>query len=154
MTRTVIDLDDALLASVAKQLGTSTKADTVHAALREVLANRPRAVALTRLRDAATDGAFDLNLLRDKQFYRPPGQAVLPAMIAEQGRRSLVAAATVTRRVAMPHSPRGRATQAARASAIRRRDRRATRGFQPEQNASGYHTVTRWLTIFRENLQV
>jgi Arc/MetJ family transcription regulator len=59
MTRTVIDLDDALVASVAKELGTSTKKDTVHAALREVLANR-RAAALTRLRDAATDGAFDL----------------------------------------------------------------------------------------------
>ena len=55
----------------AKELGTSTKKDTVHAALQEVLANRRRAVALTRLRDAATDGAFDLAiLLQDKQRYR------------------------------------------------------------------------------------
>jgi hypothetical protein len=34
-----------------------------------VLANRRRAVALTRLRDAATDGAFDLTLLHhDRDF--------------------------------------------------------------------------------------
>src|ERR1700722_16932557 len=70
VARTVIDLDDELLASVAKELGTTTKKDTVNAALREVLANRRRAVALTRLRDAATDGAFDLALLQDKQRYR------------------------------------------------------------------------------------
>jgi Arc/MetJ family transcription regulator len=55
---------------VAKELGTSTKKNTVHAVLQEVLANRRRAVALTRLRDAATDGAFDLNLRQDKQRYR------------------------------------------------------------------------------------
>jgi Arc/MetJ family transcription regulator len=70
VARTVIDLDDELVSSVAKELGTSTKKDTVNAALREVLANRRRAVALTRLRDAATDGAFDLAVLQDKQRYR------------------------------------------------------------------------------------
>lgn len=70
MARTVIDLDDELLTSVARELGTSTKKDTVNAALREVLANRRRAVALTRLREAASDGAFDLGLLADKQNYR------------------------------------------------------------------------------------
>jgi Arc/MetJ family transcription regulator len=70
MARTVIDLDDELLVSVAKELGTSTKKDTVNAALREVLANRRRAVALTRLRDAANDGAVDLGLLQEKQNYR------------------------------------------------------------------------------------
>lgn len=71
MARTVIDLDDELLTSVARELGTSTKKDTVNAALREVLANRQRAVALTRLREAAGDGAFELGLLTDKQNYRP-----------------------------------------------------------------------------------
>jgi Arc/MetJ family transcription regulator len=70
VARTVIDLDDELVASVAKELGTSTKKDTVNAALREVLANRRRAVALTRLRDAAADGAVDLAVLQDKQRYR------------------------------------------------------------------------------------
>ena len=70
MARTVIDLDDELLASVARELGTSTKKDTVNAALREVLETRRRALALTRLRHAATDGAFDLAFLQDKQHYR------------------------------------------------------------------------------------
>jgi Arc/MetJ family transcription regulator len=70
MARTVIDLDDELLASVARELGTSTKKDTVNAALREVMESRRRALALTRLRDAATEGAFDLALLQDKRSYR------------------------------------------------------------------------------------
>jgi Arc/MetJ family transcription regulator len=70
MSRTVIDLDDELVASVAKELGTSTKKDTVNAALREVLENRRRALALTRLRDATTEGAFDRTLLQDKLNYR------------------------------------------------------------------------------------
>lgn len=59
-----------LVASVARELGTTTKKDTVNAALREVLTNRRRALALTRLRDAAADGAVDLALLQDKQNYR------------------------------------------------------------------------------------
>jgi Arc/MetJ family transcription regulator len=66
----VIDLDDELVAEVAKALGTSTKKDTVNTALREVLENRRRALALTRLRAAAEDGAFDLTLLGDKKNYR------------------------------------------------------------------------------------
>lgn len=70
MSRTVIDLDDDLVSSVARELGTSTKKDTVNAALREVLENRRRAMALTRLRDAASEGAFDLALLQDKRNYR------------------------------------------------------------------------------------
>lgn len=70
MARTVIDLDDELVASVAKELGTRTKKDTVNAALREVLSNRRRGLALTRLRDAAADGAIDLAQLQDKGNYR------------------------------------------------------------------------------------
>jgi Arc/MetJ family transcription regulator len=70
VSRTVIDLDDDLVSSVARELGTSTKKDTVNAALREVLENRRRALALTRLRDATSDGAFDLALLQDKRNYR------------------------------------------------------------------------------------
>ena len=70
MSRTVIDLDDDLVAEVAKALGTSTKKETVNRALQEVLENRRRAVALTRLREAAADGAFDLALLADKKNYR------------------------------------------------------------------------------------
>ena len=70
MSRTVIDLDDDLVAEVARALGTRTKKDTVNTALREVLENRRRAVALTQLREAAKEGAFDLELLEDKRNYR------------------------------------------------------------------------------------
>ena len=70
MSRTVIDLDDELIAEVARALGTRTKKDTVNTALREVLQNRRRAVALTRLREATEEGAFDLELLADKRNYR------------------------------------------------------------------------------------
>ena len=70
MSRTVIDLDDELLADVAKALGTSTKKETVNTALREVLENRRRALAITRLRAAADEGAFDLELFGDKRSYR------------------------------------------------------------------------------------
>ena len=71
MTRTVIDLDDDLVAEVARELGTRTKKDTVNTALREVLENRRRAMALTRLREATADGAFDLTLLADKAELPP-----------------------------------------------------------------------------------
>jgi Arc/MetJ family transcription regulator len=70
MSRTVIDLDDDLVAEVARALGTRTKKDTVNTALREVLENRRRAVALTRLREAAAEGSFELELLDDKRNYR------------------------------------------------------------------------------------
>ena len=70
MSRTVIDLDDDMLADVGRALGTRTKKDTVNAALREVLDNRRRALALTKLREATADGAFDLALLADKANYR------------------------------------------------------------------------------------
>jgi Arc/MetJ family transcription regulator len=70
VSRTVIDLDDELVASAAKALGTSTKKETVNTALREVLEIRRRALALTRLRAAAAEGAFDLELFEDKSNYR------------------------------------------------------------------------------------
>lgn len=70
MSRTVIDVDDELLAGVAQALGTNTKRDTVNTALREVLDNRRRALALTRLRTGADEGSFDLDLFEDKRNYR------------------------------------------------------------------------------------
>ncbi|WP_328327280.1 MULTISPECIES: type II toxin-antitoxin system VapB family antitoxin [unclassified Streptomyces] len=70
MSRTVIDLDDELLTAVAQALGTGTKRETVNTALREVLDNRRRALALTRLRAAANDGGFELDLFEDKRDYR------------------------------------------------------------------------------------
>jgi Arc/MetJ family transcription regulator len=68
MSRTLIDVDDDLLADVAQELGTTTKKDTVN--LQEVLEHRRRALALTRLRDSVNDGAFDLVELQDKKNYR------------------------------------------------------------------------------------
>ncbi|MFF7156458.1 type II toxin-antitoxin system VapB family antitoxin [Streptomyces sp. NPDC008139] len=70
MSRTVIDLDDELLADVAQALGTGTKRETVNTALREVLDNRRRALALTRLRAQAANEAFDLEIFEDKRNYR------------------------------------------------------------------------------------
>jgi Arc/MetJ family transcription regulator len=67
----MIDLDDDLLAEVSKALGTSTKKDTVNAAMREVLETRRRAIALTRLRAMVADGAIDSEFLMDKKNYRP-----------------------------------------------------------------------------------
>jgi Arc/MetJ family transcription regulator len=58
MTRTMIDLDDDLVARAAKELGTRTKKDTVHAALRAAL----RATAARSLLDrmaANADGVED-----------------------------------------------------------------------------------------------
>lgn len=54
MARTVIDIDDEALAAAAAELGTTTKVDTVNAALREI-ANRKLRLAF--LEDAAA-GSF------------------------------------------------------------------------------------------------
>ncbi len=54
MARTVIDIDDEALAVAAAELGTTTKVDTVNAALREI-ANRKLRLAF--LEDAAS-GSF------------------------------------------------------------------------------------------------
>jgi Arc/MetJ family transcription regulator len=70
MSRTVIDLDDDLLAAVAQALGTRTKKETVNTALAEVLENRRRALALARLRASAEEGAFDFEFFQDKRDYR------------------------------------------------------------------------------------
>lgn len=70
MARTVIDLDDELLAEVARALGTETKKETVNGALRRVAENERKALALTRLREAAADGGLDLEIFNDKRNYR------------------------------------------------------------------------------------
>jgi Arc/MetJ family transcription regulator len=55
MTKTLIDIDDALLAKAADALGTSTKKDTVNAALAEVL----RVRAANQFLQSARDGLYD-----------------------------------------------------------------------------------------------
>lgn len=70
MTRTVIDLDDEALEAAAKELGTTTKRDTINTALREIVERNHRLRALHELQDLTTDGALDAELLLDKSNYR------------------------------------------------------------------------------------
>ncbi|MFD4460627.1 type II toxin-antitoxin system VapB family antitoxin [Nocardia sp. NPDC058480] len=60
MARTVVDLDDAALAEAARYLGTTTKKDTVNAALREIIDRRRRAEAIARMRALVANGEIDL----------------------------------------------------------------------------------------------
>ncbi|NJP29913.1 DUF2191 domain-containing protein [Microbispora sp. SCL1-1] len=53
MTKTPFDLDDEALTEAAKLLGTSSKKDTVNAALRELVDRRRRAAAMARTREMA-----------------------------------------------------------------------------------------------------
>lgn len=72
MTRTMIDIDDEILAEAAHLLGTATKKDTVHAALREVVARLRRVDALRELQAMTARGEIDADAwearhLADKQ---------------------------------------------------------------------------------------
>jgi Arc/MetJ family transcription regulator len=44
--KTMIDLDDEALAAAAKELGTTTKRDTVNSALRDIAGRRGRVAAI------------------------------------------------------------------------------------------------------------
>lgn len=55
MTKTLIDIDDELLAKAAAVLGTSTKKDTVNAALADVL----RVSAANQFLESARSGLYD-----------------------------------------------------------------------------------------------
>ncbi|MFF2955435.1 type II toxin-antitoxin system VapB family antitoxin [Kitasatospora sp. NPDC057965] len=63
MSRTVIDLDDEALADAARYLGTTTKKDTVNAALREIADRRRRAAALARMRGMVAEGEIDFSVI-------------------------------------------------------------------------------------------
>lgn len=63
MARTVIDVDDDALAEAARYLGTTTKRDTVNAALREINDRRRRAAAIERMRQMVAEGKVDLDLI-------------------------------------------------------------------------------------------
>jgi Arc/MetJ family transcription regulator len=68
MTKTLIDIDEELLAEAAIAFGTKTKKDTVNAALKEGVKRKKRALALARLAARADAGDFDT--LLDKENYR------------------------------------------------------------------------------------
>ncbi|NUQ95488.1 MAG: type II toxin-antitoxin system VapB family antitoxin [Streptomyces sp.] len=75
MSRTVIDLDDEALEAAARELGTTTKRDTINSALREVTARYRRLRALEEARELVADGALDMDLLLNKSEYRPTSTA-------------------------------------------------------------------------------
>lgn len=70
MSRTVIDLDDEALEEAAKELGTTTKRDTINTALREVTARYRRLRALEDSRRLVREGGVDIDILLDKRKYR------------------------------------------------------------------------------------
>ncbi|MFI6005389.1 type II toxin-antitoxin system VapB family antitoxin [Streptomyces sp. NPDC051366] len=59
MAKTVIDINEEALALAAEALGTTTKKDTVNAALEEIGARLRRERALEALIALDEDGAFD-----------------------------------------------------------------------------------------------
>jgi Arc/MetJ family transcription regulator len=69
MVKTPIEIDQEALTIAAEVLGTTTKKDTVNAALREVGQRLVRLRALARLGEMADRGDFD-EFLGDKGSYR------------------------------------------------------------------------------------
>lgn len=67
--KTPVEIDDEALAAAARVLGTTTKKDTVNAALREVSQRLVRLQALERLGEMADRGDFD-EFLGHKDAYR------------------------------------------------------------------------------------
>ncbi len=67
MAKTLLDLDEGLLAEAAATLGTKTKKETVTVALQKVSedARARRASALEDLLTVADDGGFDYDRLAD-----------------------------------------------------------------------------------------
>ncbi|TMR88590.1 type II toxin-antitoxin system VapB family antitoxin [Nonomuraea basaltis] len=63
MAKTVIDLDDEALAEAARVLGTTSKKDTVNAALREIVDRRRRAAAVARMREMVAAGEIDFSVI-------------------------------------------------------------------------------------------
>ncbi|MFG3048038.1 type II toxin-antitoxin system VapB family antitoxin [Streptomyces sp. SID2999] len=68
MAKTLIDIDEQLLADAAIAFGTKTKKDTVTAALKEGVERKKRALALAWLAARADEGDFDI--LLNKENYR------------------------------------------------------------------------------------
>ncbi|GIJ27966.1 hypothetical protein Vqi01_31280 [Micromonospora qiuiae] len=63
----MIDLDDEALAEAARHLGTTTKKETVKAALREVADRRRRAAAVERMRQMAAEGEIDFSKIESTE---------------------------------------------------------------------------------------
>lgn len=74
MARTVIDIDDAALTEATRLLGTTTKKETVNAALHEVIDRRRRAAAVARMREMAAEGEIDFSLLESGDAGQGPAE--------------------------------------------------------------------------------
>lgn len=70
---TTLDLDRELLRAAAEALGTKRTTDTVHAALREVVARRRRAWLARRDFSELEAALQDLRATRSTVAERPPG---------------------------------------------------------------------------------
>ncbi|WP_367042075.1 type II toxin-antitoxin system VapB family antitoxin [Streptomyces sp. Je 1-332] len=68
MSNLYVEVDDEALSEAASILGTTTKKDTVNAALLEVARRRRRLQALEELAEMGDRGDFDV--LLDKSAYR------------------------------------------------------------------------------------
>jgi Arc/MetJ family transcription regulator len=68
MDETIVELDEQALTAAAKFYGTTTRKDTVNAALREAAQRHRRREAFDRLAAMAVAGDFDI--LLDKANYR------------------------------------------------------------------------------------
>jgi Arc/MetJ family transcription regulator len=68
VTKTLVDIDDALLAEASRLLGTDTKKDTVNAALREVVARQRRSEAFAQLRGLTFVSALRETAVRDRAW--------------------------------------------------------------------------------------
>ena len=71
MAKTLIDVDDALLEAARDVLGTSTKKDTVNAALREVIAARARSEAALKLIEWGQRNEPWDDSIRDRAWRHP-----------------------------------------------------------------------------------
>jgi Arc/MetJ family transcription regulator len=69
MVKTPVEIDQEALAVAAEVLGTTTKKDTVNAALREVGQRLVRLRALARLGEMADQGDFD-EFVGNRRAYR------------------------------------------------------------------------------------
>jgi Arc/MetJ family transcription regulator len=84
MVKTSIEIDQEALAIAAEVLGTTTKKDTVNAALREVGQRLVRLRALARLGEMADRGDFD-EFLGDKADIPRVSPALLPKLGCRAG---------------------------------------------------------------------
>ena len=75
MTRTTIDLDDELLARAAKEMGTTGKKDTIHAALRAAVRKNASQALMDRM---AQNSEADEELANVMWDHSEPAPAIRP----------------------------------------------------------------------------